>query len=156
MQEKAKPLEYGKCLETGKLQNLLNTKSVNFVVFPVYRHFPYVTDLVISPAFRHFWTFGLMLDQVPSELSTASFLFISPPGYIVLSLRQNSRSKDTPLKWEPRWSIPSIWKRKTQWIVDTWTKTYRSQCSGSGWSSRPSSGQKLGDGGGTVGTGSWR
>ena len=34
--------------------------------------------------------------------------------------------------------------------MDNWARNYRSQCSGSGWSSRPTSGQKSGDGGGMV------
>ena len=41
--------------------------SRDFVVFPGSRHFPYSKDFVVSPV-----SSGLMLDQVPSELSAAS------------------------------------------------------------------------------------
>ena len=42
-------------------------KERDFVVFPGSRHFPYSKDFVVSPV-----SSGLMLDQVPSELSAAS------------------------------------------------------------------------------------
>ena len=34
--------------------------------FPVSGHFPYLNDFAFSPVSRHFWTFGMMSDQVPS------------------------------------------------------------------------------------------
>ena len=62
--KRTKSPEYGKC-PRGFVVYPISVFKV-FWLFAVSRHFTYSKNLVVSPVSRHFWTFVLMLDQVPS------------------------------------------------------------------------------------------
>ena len=54
--KKVQSLEHGKCLGTGKTTKSLEDGKCprEFVVFPVFRHFPFSKDFVVSSFSRHF------------------------------------------------------------------------------------------------------